>query len=55
MQCGSEYSTPEVLNDAYELMKKDRDNFADLVKMKKIETGRLTEKTGQPILQWVNA
>jgi len=55
-KCTLEFSTPEILNEAYNLMKADPTNFGDLTLMRKIKktTGiTRSEKTGKPFLCWV--
>lgn len=58
-KCSPEFSTPEIMEEAYQIMLKDTTHFSDLVRMKKVPRlnadgePSLSKKTGKPLMDWV--
>lgn len=54
-RCTHEFSTPEFCKEAFEMMKKDTFNFAEIVLMKKINktNGAISKRTGRHQMEWV--
>ena len=58
-RCTHEFSTPEIMREAYELMVKDEKTFSNLTQMKKVPKLNaenkeiVSEKTGKVMMHWV--
>ena len=58
-RCTHEFSTPEIAQEAFNLMAKDSNNFSDLVLMKKVNKlnadleRAVSKATGKPLMKWV--
>ena len=58
-RCTHEFSTPHIARDALTIMLKDKNNFSDLVMMKKANKLSadlkivVSKTSGKPLMQWV--
>jgi hypothetical protein len=58
-RCTHEFSTPEIADQAFEIMKGDKSNFSDLLIMKKVPKLNaeaftvISKSSGKPLMKWI--